>query len=994
MTHYRQHMAAGNGPPWVEGMTSVMLAGITADTGTHRNDRDAEVETMADSERPTESLGDPTLPTVEAPEAGESWKRHTPLSAGDRVGHFAIRQVLGEGGFGVVYQAEQTEPVRRMVALKVIKPGMDSKAVVTRFEAERQALALMDHPCVAKVFDGGVTEAGLPYFAMELVKGLPITEHCDRHKLSLEERLQLFMRVCEAVQHAHGKGVIHRDLKPSNVLVSYADSEHTPKVIDFGIAKALSQKLSEATIFTQHGQMIGTPEYMSPEQAEMGVQDIDTRSDVYSLGVILYELLTGQRPFDSTTLRSAALREIQRIIREVDPPKPSTRVASGGDAETATKVAESRRVELRTLTGALRRDLDWVVMKCLEKDRSRRYETANALTMEIERYLKSEPVLAGPPTVSYRLGKFVKRNRAGVVAASIGALLLVGGLGGTSYGLIEASRQAKLASDAADAESERADEAEAAMKRAEAAEEEAEARANELQLVADFQSKQLGAIEIEQMGAQLREAIIEGAPESTRAALREALEGVNFTDIALGTLRANIFEQTIDAIDTQFVDQPIVRAQLLQSTANTLQTLGIFDFARDPQERALAIRRLEFGDGHINTLKSMNNLAVLYDNLGELGNAERTYLEVLEIQRSELGVEHQETLGTMTNLVGLYHVQGRFAEAEEIAVQALEAQERTLGEEHSDVLLTRSNLAVIYKSQAKYSAAEQMYVETLEVMRRSWSEDDPNLLVFKTNLAALYRDQGKYSEAEELLLETLESLRRVLGEDHLATLRAMGSLAIVYSDQVQYDKAEKMYRRTLDIERRVLGQDHPSTLGTTTNLGFTYVSMSRFEDAAAMFETSLPIKRRVLGLDHPWTLFAMEGLAGAYLSLGRRDEALALSEELLELRITDAEMPEADPQTLDHAARLLLTHEIEELRDVERALDYARRACDLDEASGGGNLAQYLDTRARAENDSGDPASAFGTQREALSRLPVDHPDRREYQARLDDYAAALSTGG
>ena len=249
---------------------------------------------MTESEHPTESLGDPTLPTGDASESvGGSWDRHTALSQGDRVGHFTICDVLGEGGFGVVYQAEQREPVRRMVALKVIKPGMDSRAVVSRFEAERQALALMDHPCVAKVFDGGVTETGLPYFAMELVKGLPITSHCDRHKLSLEDRLRLFMRVCEAVQHAHGKGVVHRDLKPSNILVSHADNEHSPKVIDFGVAKALSQKLAEATIFTQQGQMIGTPEYMSPEQAEMGVQDIDTRSDVYSLGVILYELLTG-----------------------------------------------------------------------------------------------------------------------------------------------------------------------------------------------------------------------------------------------------------------------------------------------------------------------------------------------------------------------------------------------------------------------------------------------------------------------------------------------------------------------------------------------------------------------------------------------------------------------------------------------------------------------------------------------------------------------------
>ena len=295
---------------------------------------------------------------------------------GDRVGRYTVRRSLGEGGMGVVYEAEQDEPVRRRVALKVIKPGMDSRAVVARFEAERQALALMDHPCVAKVIDGGVTDHGLPYFAMELVKGLPITEHCDRNKLSLGERLGLFIRVCEAVQHAHAKGVIHRDLKPSNILIEYEGDAAVPKVIDFGVAKALSQSLTEATIFTQHGQLVGTPEYMSPEQAEMGAQDIDTRADVYSLGVMLYELLTGARPFEPDTLRRAALGEIQRIIREVEPERPSTRLSSlrsAADGSTrVSEVAERRRSQISALTSALRRDLDRVAMKCLEKDRSPR----------------------------------------------------------------------------------------------------------------------------------------------------------------------------------------------------------------------------------------------------------------------------------------------------------------------------------------------------------------------------------------------------------------------------------------------------------------------------------------------------------------------------------------------------------------------------------------------------------------------------------------------
>jgi serine/threonine protein kinase/predicted negative regulator of RcsB-dependent stress response len=357
---------------------------------------------------PAESGHHPSDPRIVA-------RQH--LDRPTQIGPYRILEQLGEGGMGLVYLAEQEKPIHRRVALKVIKLGMDTKEVIARFETEREALALMSHPNVAKVFDAGSTSDGRPYFAMEYVPGVSIAEYCDMHRLNTDERLQLFMDVCEAVQHAHQKGIIHRDLKPSNVLVMVQDNKPVVKVIDFGVAKATQHRLTERTIFTEQGQLVGTPGYMSPEQASLTALDVDTRTDIYALGVLLYELLAGARPFDDRVLREAGLAEIQRIIREVDPPKPSTRFSSLG--ADSTLVAHNRRTEPRTLARELRGDLDWIVMKCLEKDRTRRYATANGLALEIRRHLNDEPVLAGPPRVTYRMRKFVRRNRATVGATIV-----------------------------------------------------------------------------------------------------------------------------------------------------------------------------------------------------------------------------------------------------------------------------------------------------------------------------------------------------------------------------------------------------------------------------------------------------------------------------------------------------------------------------------------------------------------------------------------------
>ena len=387
---------------------------------------------------------------AELPSPPEPTCAYAPIAekVGTKIGPYLLREQIGEGGFGQVFVADQMEPVKRKVALKVIKPGMDTREVINRFEAERQALALMDHPNIARVLDAGATDSGRPYFVMELVRGVPITEYCDKNQLAPRERLDLFVTVCQAIQHAHLKGVIHRDIKPSNVLVTSHDGKPVAKVIDFGVAKAIHQQLTERTIYTNFAQMIGTPLYMSPEQAEMSGLDIDTRSDIYGLGVLLYELLTGTTPLEKKRLAKAAYDEIRRLIREEEPPKPSTRLSS---TDLIASIAAQRDTEPAKLSKLMRGDLDWITMKALEKDRTRRYETANGLARDIQRYLSDEPVEACPPSATYRLRKFAKKNRVALTTASTITALLVAGIAVSTW---QAVRATKAEGEARRAESE------------------------------------------------------------------------------------------------------------------------------------------------------------------------------------------------------------------------------------------------------------------------------------------------------------------------------------------------------------------------------------------------------------------------------------------------------------------------------------------------------------------------------------------------------------
>jgi serine/threonine protein kinase len=653
-----------------------------------------------------------------------------PEGPGSIIDKYKLLQLIGEGGFGVVYMAEQEKPIRRKVALKIIKLGMDTKHVIARFEAERQALAMMEHPHIAKVLDAGATATGRPYFVMELVRGVPITEYCDKENLGTRQRLQLFMDVCRAVQHAHQKGIIHRDLKPNNVLVTLHDGKPVPKVIDFGIARATNRELTDKTLFTELQQFIGTPEYMSPEQAKMSGLDIDTRSDIYSLGVLLYELLTGSTPFDGKQLRSAAMGEVQRIIREEEPHKPSTRLSTLGDE--LLSIARHRREQPAALAKALKGDLDWIVMKALEKDRVRRYETANGFAMDIGRYLNDEPVVASPPGAAYRLRKFVRRNKAGVAVAAVLALALLLGSTGTTGGMLWAINQ---------------------MQRAEAAEQatqdELERQSETWRIVSDmiYQATK-----------------VSGQPERQRI------------------LKEEIVDPAAERLRNGEINDALVAAELHFLTGFAYNNLAVtYDRAlmRDSERHlrtARDIRLRILGDDHPETLKVMRHLARVLGHLQRFEEAESLCLDAISAQTRILGATHTDTLASLQSLARVYRMQGRDDEAERIYVDLLAIHER-LQPAEGLAAATSVNLAEVYFEQGRPAEAAPLYESFLEYAKRVRG-DEYRLRSYAQmrRLAACYQELGRHDDALPLFRDVLETQLEI-AEKNEATVRVLNSVA-------------------------------------------------------------------------------------------------------------------------------------------------------------------------------------------------------------------------
>jgi serine/threonine protein kinase/tetratricopeptide (TPR) repeat protein len=769
------------------------------------------------------------------------------------IGPYKLLQVIGEGGFGVVYMAEQEKPVRRMVALKIIKPGMDSAQVIARFESERQALAFMDHPNIAKVLDAGTMESpppqpspikgegdksrqpgardalppgggglgwggGRPYFVMELVKGVPITEFCDKNHMPAAERLKLFIDVCHAIQHAHHKGIIHRDIKPSNVMVTLHDGVPVVKVIDFGVAKAITQKLTERTLFTAYGQMIGTPVYMSPEQAEMSGLDIDTRSDIYSLGVLLYELLTGTTPLETKRLREAGYAEMQRMIREEEPPRPSTRLSSMRDS--ATILASKRGTDPRHLAQLLRGDLDWIAIKALEKDRNRRYASPGLFAEDIERYLRHEAILARPPSTAYKLRKFAQRNRAAVVTATLVAVALLIGTAVATWQAVMATRARQQALQALE-EKEKA--------RAAEAEERGRAQANEQKAVASAAAEKTA-----KDAALAREgetkAVLDFVQNRVFAAARpQGLEGGLGRDVTLRTA----IDAALPFVDKTLSDQPLIEAQLRMTLGNSFWFLGEAKSAAEQYEAARTIYTKHRGAYHPDTLRSMNGLATSYDALGRHADALKLFEETLALQKAKLGTDHRDTLWTMHGIANSYTRLGRHGDALKLYEETLTLRKAKLGTDHPDTLWSMHGIANSYTRLGRYGDALKLYEETLALRKAKLGTDHPDTLWSMQAIANSYSALGRHADALKLYEETLALRKAKLGTDHPDTLFTMNNLAVCYTRLSRHADALKLHEETLALRKAKLGTDHPDTGATMYNIGCVHaLLMPKSRDGA------------------------------------------------------------------------------------------------------------------------------------------------------------------
>ncbi|MBV9269352.1 MAG: serine/threonine protein kinase, partial [Acidobacteriaceae bacterium] len=737
-------------------------------------------------------------------------------AAGDKIGPYQLMSLLGRGGMGEVWLAEQRQPVHRFVAIKLLRAGVETREMVARFRSEEQALALMSHPTIAKVFDAGFTFARRPYFVMEYVPGEPITSYCDTHQLTIPERLRLFIQVCEGVTHAHQKAIIHRDLKPSNILVAEVDGKPVPRIIDFGVAKAISQRLTDDTLVTRVGMLLGTPEYMSPEQADSGGEDIDTRSDVYSLGVILYEMLAGTVPLNSTNLK---FEEMLFKLREEDARRPSTNVRASG--EQSIVIAQNRRLDRKALIQQLQGDLDAIVLKALEKDRNRRYGGPAALAADIEHYLRHEPVTARLAGAPYRVRKYVRRHRIGVAFAVLLLLLLVAGVGVSSWMAVQASRAKQ-----------------------------------EAQAVNDF----------------LRRDVLEQASVDA-----QGRERANKPDPDLKVRTA--LDRAAAKIAGEFGKEPLVEASIRQTIGRTYFDLGLYPQAQSQLERALGLQKRILGESNPDTLMSKVSLALLFLREGRYKDSEKLYDEAVKAYRRVLGREHTDTLNAELNLATLYYHAGKYAEAENLNRELLDIYRRRLGKDNPSTLRIENNLIIDYSALGRYAQAEPLQNQLVDSMLRVLGPESRDTLGAMGNLAELYGFEGKYAQAEAVYREVVNGLERLEGKADHDTLLMTEGLAWALDEQGKYTEADALYSKVLGAEIRVFGNDHPQTLITMTDMAASYRRRGMDEQAERLLLPTLDGRRRKLGAGHPDTLATMGDLGWLYVHERRYTEAETLFRE-------------------------------------------------------------------------------------------------------------------
>jgi len=750
---------------------------------------------------------------------------------GQSIDDYVIRSVIGEGGMGVVYEAKQGQ-LDRTVALKLIRLGMDTRQVVARFEAERQALAAMKHPNIAKVLDAGTTESGRPYFVMELIDGVPITAYCDKERLDTAQRLELFIPVCAGVQHAHQKGIIHRDLKPTNVLVTLEDGNPVPKIIDFGIAKATAQRMTERTLFTQAGVFIGTPEYMSPEQASSSEQDVDTRTDVYSLGILLYELLVGALPFEPSELRHAGYDEICRRIREDEPSRPSLKLSTL--QERAGELAQNRQTDSLSLLRQVRGDLDWITMRALEKNPERRYASPSELAADLRRHMNNEPVEAGPPSTAYRIRKFVRRHTVAVVAGSMVAVSLLLGIAAATFGLLRAQQAERVAV--------------------------AEARTSEEVtnfLTGIFRAAEPGAVDVGSVTAR------------------------------------DVLDRGVERIRSELGDEPAVQSRLMQEMGKVYAQLGLLEEAERLYEGALEIRQSLSSVTDADIAETIAGIANVNFLAGEYERAIELYRDAIErAEASDEEIDMRWLATAYGNMGSAFDTLARNAKALSVLQTArnmLETSGHDTSREYGRVL---RNIGISQWRSNDFEAARESYEAALSVYEQSLEPGHPEISYVVNSLAILNYNLKDFEAAKPMFERGLANLERTLGPEHRDTASMMNNLGLLLLEMDLIEEARPKIEESLRIREVVLGPDHEEVATSLCNLANLRMKEHDTESAQTSVDRCLSIREEKLGPNHPYVATALELYAEVLSEFGDSDAALEMEQRASSIRAATSQLPQ------------------------------------------------------------------------------------------------------